>query len=132
MANQFAGRNLAVTIGGTAVPCPQSFRFTSTKDIVEFWCVSATGKQKILVGTSNDAEATFFPEKTDHADITSFNSDDLEAVVVYPDGNTSGNIKITFNAYVSAGLEVSQGNPGSSSITMNIDGGVTLAAATGS
>ena len=132
MGNQFAGRNLAVTIGGTAVPCPQSAEVTPSQDITEYYCTSASGKQKILLGTNWAGNCVFFPENNDQADITSFNTTTAVAVVIYPDGNVNGNMKITFDAYCSTGLGVNLGNPGSSTVNFAVDGDVTFGSATGS
>ncbi len=132
MADQFAGRNLAVTIASTAVPCPQSVEITASQDIAEYYCTGASGKQKILLGTGWTGSCTFFPEDNDQTDITSFNTTSPVAVTVYPDGNATGKIKITFNAYCSAGLSVQQGSPGSSTVNFMIDGDVTFGSATGS
>ena len=132
MANQFAGRNLAISIDGDAVPCPQSVTLTPSQDIVEFYCTGASGKQKVLLGTAWTGSASFFPEENDQADITSFNTTTAVAVIVYPDGNTNGYMKITFNAYCSAGLDLSVGSVGSSTVNFAIDGDVTFGAATGS
>ena len=132
MANQFAGRNLAVTIGGTSVPCPQSAEFTPSQDIYEFYCTGASGKQKILLGTGWTGSITFFPEENDQTDIASFNTTTAAAIIVYPDGNTSGYMKITCNAYCSTGLSLSVGSAGSSTINLMIDGDVTFGSATGS
>ncbi len=132
MANQFAGRDLAVTINGTAVPCPQSAEFTPSQDIYEYYCTGATDKQKILLGTGWSGSITFFPEDNDQTDITSFNTTTAVAVVCYPAGNTSGNIKITCNAFCSTGLSTAVGSAGSSTINLMIDGTVAFGSATGS
>lgn len=132
MANQFAGRNLLVTIGGTTVPCPQSFEVTPSQDIAEYYCTGASGKQKILLGTAWSGSCTFFPEENDQADITAFNTTTAAAVICYPDGNVNGYTKITFNAYCSTGLGVNVGSPGSSTVTFMIDGDVTFGSASGS
>ncbi len=132
MANQFAGRLLAVTVSSTAVPCPQSVSISASQDLVEYYCTGDAGKQKILLGTGWTGSCTFFPEDTDFADINSFNTTTAVAVVIYPDGNASGKMKISFNAYCSTGLEVSVGSAGSSTINFAIDGDVTFAAASGS
>ncbi len=132
MGNQFAGRNLAVTIGGTAVPCPQSVTVTPSQDIYEYYCTGASGKQKILLGTAWSGSCIFFPEDNDQADITSFNTTTAAAVIVYPDGNTNGSMKITFSAYCSTGLDLSVGSAGSSTVNFMIDGDVTFGSATGS
>lgn len=132
MADQFTGKNLALTIEGDPVTCPQSFEVTSNFDFLEYYCVASSAKQRILNGTDWTASAVWFPEFDDHADLTDFNNTTAVAIVVYPDGNTTGNIKITFNAFTTAGLNVSRGSVGSSTINFIIDGDVTFGSATGS
>ena len=132
MANQFAGRNLAVSIASTAVPCPQSVTITPSQDVYEYYCTGTSGKQKILLGTGWSGSCTFFPEENDQTDITAFNTTTAVAVIVYPDGNTNGYMKITFNAFCSTGLDLSVGSAGSSTVNFMIDGDVTFGSATGS
>lgn len=132
MANQWAGRNLAVTIAGTAVPCPQSLTLTPAQDFAEYYCPGTTDKQRVLIGTGWSGSLTFFPEDDDHADVTAFNTATAVAIVAYPDGNTAGKIKATFNAYCACSLDTNSGNVASATVTFTIDGAVTFAAATGS
>ena len=132
MANQFAGRNLVVTISGTTVPCPQSVTLTPSQDVYEYYCPGASGKQKILLGTNWTGSITFFPEENDQTDITSFNTTTAAAIICYPDGNTNGYMKITCSAFCSTGLDLSVGSAGSSTINLLIDGDVTFGSATGS
>jgi len=132
MADQFTGKNLALTIEGDAVPCPQSFEVTSNHDFVEYFTVGTDGKQRIHDGTNWSATCTFFPENDDDEELADFNNTTAVACIVYPDGNTSGKIKITFNAYTSVAQSTSRGSVGSATVTFNIDGGVTITNATGS
>ena len=132
MADQFTGKNLAVSVGSAAVTCPQSFEINGQHDFVEFYCVGTDGKQRIYDGTNWTASCVWFPEDNDHADLTDFNNTTAGAVTVYPDGNTSGKMKITFTAYASVGLNISRGSVGSSTINFTIDGDVTFTNATGS
>ena len=132
MSNQFAGRNLAATINATAVPCPQQVTLTPSQDVYEYYCTAAAGKQKILLGTNWTGSITFFPEENDQADIAAFNTTTAVAIIVYPDGNTSGYMKITCNAFCSTGLDLSVGSAGSSTINLIVDGDVTFGSATGS
>lgn len=132
MANQWTGRNLAVTIDGDVVPCVQSVSLNPTQDFAEYYCPGVTGKQKVLIGSAWTGSVTFFPEDDDHVDLTSFNTDTAVAIIIYPDGNTSGKIKATCSAYCATGLETNNGSIGSATVTLNIDGAVTFAAASGS
>lgn len=132
MGDQWVGKNLALTIDGDPVTCPQSFSLNGKQDFVEFYCPATDGKQKVYDGTNWDGSCVWFPENDDHADLTDFNNSTAAAVIVYPDGNTSGRIKITFSAYTAISLDTQRSSPGSSTITFNIDGDVTFAAATGS
>lgn len=132
MGDQWVGKNLALTIENAPVTCPQSFELNGQHDFVEYYCVGTDGKQKIYDGTNWTGSCTWFPENDDHADLTNFNNTTAVAVVVYPDGNTSGRIKITFNAFTSVGLNTQRSSVGSSTVNFVIDGDVTFAAATGS
>lgn len=126
MADQFSGKNLALTIGGVTVTCPQSFEVTSNFDFLEYYCVASSAKQRVLNGTDWTASCVWFPENNDQTDISDFNNTATAAVVVYPDGATAGNIKITFDAYSTCGLNTSRGSVGSSTINFIIDGDVTF------
>ena len=133
MAAQWTGKNLAITIDGDPVTCPQSFEVSGSHEFVEYYCVGTAGKQRVHDGTNWTASCTWFPENDDHADLTDFNNTAaVAAVIVYPDGNTSGNIKITFNAYTSVSLSTQRSSVGSSTITFVVDGDVTFGSATGS
>ena len=132
MADQFTGKNLAITIEGDPVPCPQSFEVNGQHDFVEYFCVGTDGKQRIHDGTNWSASCTFFPEYDDGATIADFNNTSAVAIIVYPDDNTAGKIKITFNAYTSVGISTQRGSPGASTVNFVIDGAVTFGAATGS
>lgn len=132
MADQFTGKNLAVSIAAAAVTCPQSFEVNGQHEFIEYYCVGTDGKQRVYDGTNWTASCVWFPEDNDHADLTDFNNTTSAAITVYPDGNTSGKIKITFNAFSSVGLNVSRGSVGSSTINFVIDGDVTFTNATGS
>lgn len=133
MGTKFAGKNLAITVGGTALNCPQSFDVDSDLEFIEFYCVGTAGKQRIPDGVSWSASATFFPDNDDASDIAGLLNDDTAvAVVVYPDGNTASNIKITFNAFSAPGLSVNRGSVASGKVKFVVSGDVTFAAATGS
>lgn len=132
MGDQWVGKNLAITIDGDPVTCPQSYELNGQHDFVEYYCVGTDGKQKVYDGTNWTASNVWFPENDDHADLTDFNNTTAVAVVVYPDGNTSGRIKITYNAFTTVSLSAQRSSPGSSTINHIIDGDVTFAAATGS
>ena len=132
MGDQWTGKNLAITIDGDPVTCPQSFEINGQHDFVEFYCPGTDGKQKVYDGTNWTASNVWFPENDDHADLTDFNNTTPVAIVAYPDGNTSGRIKITFNAFTSVNLGTQRSSVASSTITYVIDGDVTFAAATGS
>lgn len=131
MADQFTGKNLAITIEGDAVPCPQSFEVNGSHNFVDYYCVGTAGKQTIFDGTSWNASCTFFPESDEDEELLDFNNTTAVAIIVYPDGNTSGNIKITFSAYTSVGLNVQRGSVASATVNFAIDGAVTFGAATG-
>ncbi len=132
MADQFTGKNLALTIEGDAVPCPQSFEVNGSHDFVEYYTVGTDGKQRIHDGTNWNATCTFFPENDDDEELLDFNNTTAVACIVYPDGNTSGKMKITFTAYTSVAQSTSRGSVASATVTFNTDGAVTFGAATGS
>lgn len=127
MADQFTGKNLVVTIGAVTLTCPQSFEVSGQHEFVEYYCTASADKQKIYDGTSWTASATFFPEDNDHADLTALTSATAVACSVYPDGNSSGKIAVTFNAFPSMSSSVQRGSPGSATVNLIIDGDVTFA-----
>ena len=129
MADQWTGRNLAVTVGAVTLTCPQSFEVSGQHEFVEFYCTAADGKQRIYDGTNWTASATWFPENDDHADLAALDSATAVAVIAYPDGNTTGKIKVTFNAFPSVALTTQRSSAGSSTVTLTVDGDVTFAAA---
>lgn len=132
MADQFTGKNLAITIEGDPVPCPQSFEINGAHNFVDYYCVGTAGKQSIHDGTAWTASCTFFPEDDEDEELADFNNTTAVAIVVYPDGNATGKIKMTFNAYTSVGLNVARGSVASATVNFAIDGGVTITNATGS
>ena len=132
MADQFTGKNLAVSVDSVALPCPQSFEINGQHDFVEFYCVGTAGKQRVYDGTNWTGSATFFPEDDDHAILQGLNETTPVAVVGYPDGNTSGKIKVTFNAFTSIGLSTQRSSVGSATVSFVVDGDVTFGSATGS
>lgn len=119
----------SLTVGGTAVPCPQSLDLSPTNEIFEYYCPTATGKQKIVYGTNWSGSAMFFPDNDDHAEMVSFNSTSLLGVTAYPAGTAAGNMKITFTAYCSAGLSVPITSAASATINFDVSGVPTFAAA---
>jgi hypothetical protein len=126
MADQWTGKNLALTIEGDAVTCPQSFEVSGSHEFVEYYCVGTAGKQRVFDGTNWTASVTFFPEDNDHADLTDFNNTTAVAILAYPDGNTAGKTRVSFSAFSSVGLTTQRGSPGSSTVTFIIDGDVTF------
>lgn len=117
-----------LNVGGTTVPCVQSIDLTPTKEIFEFYCSTATGKQKQVYGENWSGSAVFFPDKDDHAELTAFNTGNLLGVTAYPTGTASG-MKITFNAYCSTGLSVPITASASATINFDVSGVPTFAAA---
>lgn len=134
VGDKFAGANLAATIGGTALNCPQSFRVVPTSKFVEYECPGASGTQRVFVARNWEASMVDYIDNDDHTKLNAWNAaaGTVQAVVIYPDGNVSGKTKITFDAYPDAGIEGGMGNIGSSPISLTVNGGVTLASATGS
>ncbi len=132
MADQFTGKNLAVSVDSVALPCPQSFEVNGQHDFVEFYCVGTAGKQRVYDGTNWTGSATFFPEDDDGTTLAGLNETTAVAIIAYPDGNTSGKIKVTFNAFCSIGLSVQRSSVGSATVNFVVDGDVTFGAATGS
>ena len=126
MADQFTGKNLAVTIGAVTLTCPQSFEVNGAHEFVEYYCTAAAGKQRVYDGTNWTASATFFPEDNDHADLAAMNSATAVSCTVYPDGNTSGKIKITFSAFPSIALSTQRSSVGSATVNLIVDGDVTF------
>jgi hypothetical protein len=126
MADQFTGKNLAITIEGDPVTCPQSFEVNGQHEFVEFYCVGTAGKQRTFDGTNWTASCTWFPEDNDHADLTDFNNVAPVAILVYPDGNTAGKIRVSFSAFSSVGLTTQRSSVGSSTVNFIIDGDVTF------
>ena len=116
----------ALTVGGTAVPCPQSIDLTPSKEMFEFYCPTASGKQKIVLGTNWTGSITFFPDKDDFAEINAFNGNELLGVTAYPSGTAAG-MKITLNAYVSTGLSAPATSAGSATINLDVNGVPTFA-----
>lgn len=117
----------ALTIGGTAVPCPQSLDLTPSKEMFEYYCSGATGKQKIVLGTNWSGSINFFPDKDDFAELNAFNTNNLLAVTAYPSGTAAGGTKITLSAYVSTGLSTPATSAGSATISLNVNGEPTFA-----
>jgi len=132
---KYAGPNLAVTIGGTAVVCPQSFSFTPTDQFVEYNCPGAAGVQRQWTARSWAASLAYLPNNNSHDILGFFNATPgvTKEVIVYPDGNTSGLTKVTANCYVAVGMELgSYGAVGSAPVSLVVDGEPTFANATGS
>lgn len=126
MGDQWSGKNLVVTIEGDTVPCPQSFEVQGSHDFVEFYCVGTAGKQRIYDGTNWTGSVTYFPENTDHANITDFNNSVPVAILGYPDGNTAGRVRVSFNAASSVSLSTQRSSVGSVTVNFVIDGDVTF------
>lgn len=134
VGDKSAGANLAITIGGTALSCPQSFKVSPTSKFVEYECPGAAATQRVFVSRSWDGSAMDYVDNDDLDKLNAWNASPGvdQAVVIYPDGNVSGKTKIAFSAFIDAGLEGGMGNIGSSPIQFTIDGTVTLTAASGS
>ena len=134
VGNKFTGANLSITIGGTAMNCPQSFRVIPTSKFVEYECPGAAATLRVFTSRSWDASAVDFTDNDDFAKTNAWNAapGTAQAVIIYPDGITSGQTKITFSAYVDAGIEGSMGSIGSNPINFTVNGDVTLAASSGS
>lgn len=126
MADQFTGKNLALTIEGDSVTCPQSFEVNGQHEFIEYFCVGTDGKQRVYDGTNWTASCVWFPEDNDYADLTDFNNTAAVAILVYPDGNTAGKTRVSFSAFSSVSLTTSRGSVGSSTINFIIDGNVTF------
>lgn len=135
VGDKFAGPNLAITIGGTAVPCPQSFSFTPTDQFVEYNCPGASGVQRLWTARSWAAALAYLPDNDNHDILAFFNGSPgvTKEVVVYPDGNVSGQTKVAADCYVAVGLELSSyGSNGSAPVSLVVDGEPTFSTATGS
>lgn len=128
VGDKFAGANLSITIGGTALTCPQSYRVIPTSSFVEYNCPGATGTQRVFVAKNWDGSVMDYVDNDDQAKINAWNAaaGTDQAVVINPDGSTSGQMTITFDAFVDAGLEGGMGNIGSVPINLTINGGVTV------
>jgi hypothetical protein len=132
MADQWTGKSLAVSVDSVSLPCPQSFEISGQHEFVEYYCVGTAGKQRVYDGTNWTGSSTFFPEDDDYTILSGLNETTAIAVIAYPDGNTSGKIKVTFNAFCSVGLTTQRSSVGSATVTFTVDGDVTFGSATGS
>lgn len=134
VGDKFAGKSLAITIGGTALDCAQSYRVVPTSRFVEYDCPAAAATQRVFVARSWDASCMDYSDNDSHDKINAWNASagTTQAVVIYPNGNVSGQTKISFGAFVDAGQELSMGSMGSVPITFTVSGDVTFESATGS
>lgn len=125
------GKALAITVGGTAVPNPQSFAWNKSLNFIRWRQVGSSGLQKEYDSTDVTATVTLIPANDDDiADIISEST--TAAVVVYPDGNVATQAKYTFNAYVYDSGNYQGGAAGTVTLSMEVDGTITEGDATGS
>ena len=121
------GRNLSATIGGTAVPCPQSYSINESPRYLEYFCVGVDGDQRIYDGSNWTASVTYFPDNDDYAELAAWSEvDTAVAILIYPDGATAGNTRISFNAFPAISNQGGQGSLNSITVNLQVDGSVTF------
>ncbi len=100
--NEYTGADLAVSIGGTALEqaVVKSVTISESKDVHDA-TGGGGGAKEFLGGEQSATLAIDLWSSDDDTDVRGhfdLSADDGVAVVVYPKGNTSGNISISFAA----------------------------------
>ncbi len=112
--NKYVGANLALSLGGTTVEqaVVKSASINESKDVHD--STGAGGGSKTFLG--GEQSGTFSVDlwssdkDSDVRDLVDLTDDDGVAVIVYPNGNTSGQISISFSVIWTGIQEVIEKN----------------------
>lgn len=130
---KFSGNNASVSFGGTAYSCLGSYRLSQTNNVAKQSCSGSSGAVMHKSSGVTDSTLTFdhLLEANDITTINALTPGTSGALELHPEGDSIGNIEATATSAVvaSAELGASVGDLTILSITLEIDGNVTFAAA---
>ena len=124
--NKYTGANLALTVGGTSVDQAviKSVTSNESKDVHD--ATGGGGGAKEFLGGEQSATVAIdlwsSDKDADVRNLFDLSDDDGVAVVVYPKGNSSGNISISFSAIWTS---IEEGVEKNSVVPLRVNGQVT-------